>query len=228
MPPQGQIATWLAAQGCTKTAALVSVNGRLVRKSFQWNPNVPLESGARFRPAFKDRYGVDFDERRSPLEVETLVEAFNTLETFFAQRPDVFGLPAGYRLTDQDKTDLFYVLGPRNNLAIRELVLPAIANPPLPTTPTPSPSLRPTIPPATTIRPLPTPTPTPTPTPMRPPPTKPPFDIPSEATVLKQPRKRRDTPIESANQIDPVIDPPPCPRPPPAFEGPKALVDEVN
>ncbi len=59
--------------------------------------------------------------------METLVEAFNTLEAFLAKKPDVFGLPAGYRLTEQDKTDLFYVLGPRNNLAMRDLVLPKIA-----------------------------------------------------------------------------------------------------
>jgi hypothetical protein len=171
--PMPSMGDWLAARGCTKTAALVYLQGRLVRKTFSWSASVPLQSGAQFRPSFKARIGVDFEERRSPVEVETLVEAFNSLEAFVAQRPDVFGLPAGYRLTEQDKTDLFYVLGPRGNLAIRELVLPAIENPAPPTTKPPT--TQPPTPPPVTKPPTPPP---PTPPPVTQPPTIPPPTLP--------------------------------------------------
>jgi len=78
-----------------------------------------------FAETFQARYGIAFIDRRSPLEVETLTEAFNQLDAFLAKpgNPGVFGLPNGYRITEQDKTDLFYVLGPLGSLAIRELVL---------------------------------------------------------------------------------------------------------
>ena len=163
---------WLTARGCTKTAALVNLQGRLVRKTFTWDPTVPLGSGTQFRPSFKARIGVDFDERRSPVEVETLVEAFNTLEAFLTQRPDVFGLPAGYKLTEQDKTDLFYVLGPRGTLAIRELILPATENPG-PVTTKPPTTQPPTTQPPTTQPPT-TQPPTTQPPTTQPPTTQPP------------------------------------------------------
>ncbi len=182
-PPRPSLGDWLASQRCTKTAALVSVNGRLVRRDFQWNPRIPLEGGARFHESFKGRYGVAMADRRSSLEQETIVEAFNAFEAFLAQRPDAFDLPAGHRMTEQDKTDLFYVLGPRNNLAIRELVLPLIANPPAPTpTPRPTPTPTPTPRPTPTPTPIPTPTPTPTPTPPTPTPPTPTPPTPTPPT----------------------------------------------
>jgi len=138
------IADYLVSHGCTRTGALVLGSGnQLVKSTYAWSPSISLLTGPDFHATFLLRYGVRYTDRRSPLESETLSEAFNRLDQALAAE-GICGLPRGYSLTEQDKTDLFYVLGPRGGLAIRELVMPEVdrvlgtgAVPPTPEEPVP-------------------------------------------------------------------------------------------
>lgn len=160
------IADYLVAHGCSRTGALISFQGQLVRSTFAWSPSIALLPGADFMDSFFLRFGVRYEDRRSPLEVETLVEPFNAVQQALSL-DSLCGLPRGYSLTEQDKTDLFYVLGPLGGLAMLELVLPEVervlgavapqpAEPPVPPPVDPPPVL-PEPPPEPTAPPPPTP-----------------------------------------------------------------------
>lgn len=153
VPIVGGFAQFLV--GCTQTAALVTAGlGGLQKRTFKWDPTKEILGGADYKPSFEARVGVAYDARRSPLEAETLVEPFNRIDQALAVGP-LCGLPKGYRLTETDKADLFYVLGPRGTLAIRELVMPEVDMaigaqvPPEPTI-IPPPVAPPPVPPAPT------------------------------------------------------------------------------
>lgn len=149
LPPVSVYASlgdFLAAHGCRQAVSLVGPS--LTRTYTTWNPAVPLQGGAGFAASFTARYGIAFADRRSPVEVETLSEAFNALSAFLAQgNAAALGLPAGYQITEQDKADLFYVAGPGRGLAFREVLLPLIEPPSLPPPPTEPPVCPPLPPP---------------------------------------------------------------------------------
>lgn len=115
------IGDYLESKGCTKSGALVMEDSGLAKKTFTWTPSNPLLQ-ENFSETFFARYGVRFNDRRSAIESETLSEAFNRLDEAFSIT-SVCGLPKGYTLTQQDIADLFYVLGPRGGLAMREIVM---------------------------------------------------------------------------------------------------------
>lgn len=120
------LGNWLAAQGCGTAASLVGPT--LSVRVTPWNPAAPLSDGAGFEASFGPRYGIAYSERRSPLEVETLVEPYERARAGIEANPARFGLPAGYRLSFADKTDLFYVYC-FNGLALRTVILPIIDPP---------------------------------------------------------------------------------------------------
>lgn len=160
MEVTGGFAPFLRSKGCSRTAALVGPG--LQKQTFPWDPTQPILGGADFAPSFEKRVGVAYKERRSPLEVETLVEPFNRLEAALA-KASVCGLPKGYRITETDKTDLFYVLGFSGGLAIRDFVLPEVdrvlgvkaPDPQEPAVPPVAPPVNPPSPPAQPVTPAP-------------------------------------------------------------------------
>lgn len=121
------VGEYLSSRGCTQAISLVGEH--LTRTRTRWDINVSLGSGADFLPTFKLRYGIDYRDRRSPIEVETLVETYEKVRAEIESHPEVLSLPVGYRLSEQDKTDLFYVMGPRGGLAIREILEPLLRGP---------------------------------------------------------------------------------------------------
>ena len=120
------VGAWLAAQGCSTAASLVGPT--LSVRVTPWNPGATLSEGPGFEASFAPRYGIAYSERRSPLEVETLVEPYERARAGIEADPARFGLPAGYRLTFTDKTDLFYVYC-FGGLALRKVILPLIEQP---------------------------------------------------------------------------------------------------
>lgn len=125
--PQRQYSSlgeYLSSVGCTQSLSLVGANLTLTRS--KWNPNVNLESGPGFLSSFKSRYGIDYNDRRSPVEVETLIEIYEKVRAAIEINPGLLNLPNNYHLSEQDKTDLFYVSGPRGSLAIREVLAPIL------------------------------------------------------------------------------------------------------
>jgi hypothetical protein len=132
-PAPPSIGDYLASRGCSQAISLVGPG--LARTYTRWDPAVPLEGGASFAASFAARYGIAYADRRSPVEVETLVGLYEQVRSAIEADPGLLGLPAGYRLTDQDKTDLFYVAAGRG-LAIREILEPLLAQVPVPENPT--------------------------------------------------------------------------------------------
>lgn len=120
------VGDWLATKGCRTAASLVGPT--LSVRVTTWNPASPLSDGPGFETSFAPRYGIAYSERRSPLEVETLVEPYERVRAGIEADPGRFGLPAGYRLTFTDKTDLFYVYC-FGGLALRTVLLPMIEQP---------------------------------------------------------------------------------------------------
>lgn len=128
------IGEYMSAHGCARAVSLVG--GNLSRTYTPWDPSIALGSGPDFLPTFEKRYGIKYTERRSPVEVETIVETYERVRSAIESHPEVLNLPAGYRLTEQDKTDLFYVTCDRGGLALREVLEPLLVSPePVPVEP---------------------------------------------------------------------------------------------
>lgn len=125
-PHYSSIGDYLSAQGCTRSVFLSGPT--LTRTYAQWNPSQPLDQND-FARTFNLRYGVEYSARRSPVEVETLVMVYEQVRAEIESHPEKLNLPAGYKLTQQDKADLFYVTSARGGLAIRDLLEPLLLSP---------------------------------------------------------------------------------------------------